>query len=167
VLESFYVTLTCEDDVTDTFTVGDSHDGKYSYDSTENQVTVTYDTDKNYTFPASVWRGSRTVVVKEQGIYRVTEENRWSSTDYDLWSGSNLYKGSGSDTKEALGIKDSTTDHIGNSVVFSVSNIGTEHFAIDNTENRPTASFTNTETEYAYLSAQAYAENTITADEGA
>ncbi|SDB58908.1 fibro-slime domain-containing protein [Ruminococcaceae bacterium FB2012] len=122
------------------------------------KIKKTYNTSDVYTYPAAVWRGVQTVHVKKEGIYRVSEVTKHSSTDYDLWVGSNTYKGYG--TSERQGLNDGY-------VIFNVTTVKADKFkeetaVIDSTTvHRPTASFTNSETEYAYLSSQAYAQNTI------
>ena len=80
----------------------------------------------------------------DSGIYIVTEMTSWSSTDYDFWADSNLYLG-----PENGGAR------YGDTAVKLYIN------SQNMTEKTMIASFTNTETEYAYLSSQAYAENTI------
>ena len=144
--KSFYVTLNCKTDITASYT--------YHFDSTAGGGR-TFNADKTvtcldgYKFPAAIWQGLQTIKVNETGRYRVTEVSNWSNTDYDFWEGSNIYKG-------VTGGGSSS----GDSVIINVTDANSEY---DNsfTGERPTASFTNSETEYAYLSSQAYAENTI------
>ena len=114
----------------------------------------------------------------KEGIYRISEVDKWSHTDYDLWNGSNRYKGYGDGTHgEAVitnGFRDSkTTGSMALSaadkdcVYINVKKVRAGEFdtaskTLDSkTVWRPTASFTNSETEYAYLSSQAYADNAI------
>lgn len=167
-LESFYVTLNCEDEYdAENYHYSLYKDGYtgHSFDPVNKKVTITDDRGENYVFPAAVWTGRRTICAKKAGIYRITEETGWSAADYDFWQGSNVYKGNGDTEKEALGIIDGTA--AGRSVVFSVTAVDAASFATeshtsgDKTLYRPTASFTNCESEYAYLSSQAYAENRI------
>ena len=130
---------------------------KYSYNKSANTVTVTYTpnggTETEYTFVPIVRRGIRNVKVFQKGLYKVTELTSWSKTDYDFWLGSNVYKGSDSSKMIEQG-----TDAMSGSdpyVWFKITDTDTVK------DNAATASFTNTETEYAYLSSQAYAENKI------
>ena len=111
-----------------------------------------------YTYPAAIWCGRRTIHVFKEGIYRVSEEAAWSSTDEDFWSGSNDYKGYGTPISE----------HESNGyVIFDIKAVEGNQFEEltaeinGHTFSRPTASFTNSESEYAYLSSQAFADNTI------
>ncbi|MBQ8927180.1 MAG: hypothetical protein IJ055_02755 [Oscillospiraceae bacterium] len=157
---TFYVTMNCDRDLTATgYPYALSADTGHNYNESRGEVTITYDTDRQYTFPAGIWQGRQTVMVSEGGIYRVSEVSDWSSTDYDPWEGANIYTGCGS------AIRQGQTDGY---VVFNVESVKADRFEnetaqIDGaTVGRPTASFTNTETEYAYLSSQAYAENAIT-----
>ena len=152
-LESFYVTMNCTNDPENgiyPYELDDSD--KYSYDSENNKVTVTYKNGEKYTFPAAVKRGVQTVKVKKKGIYKVTELSSWSSTDYDFWYGSNRYLG-----EDGTGSADTEGKYV--KVIVGEGNAA--YAPSSEEDNRPTASFTNTETEFAYLSAQAYAENTI------
>ena len=143
---------------------------------TGTDVTVTHsykdgDTVGTYSYPASIWTGRQSVRVSNKGIYRVSEVTGWSSTDYDFWGGSNQYKGYGETDKTGLHITDGY-------VIFSVDEVSGDKFqhdsdkiTVEDTSDpdnpvsrdyyRPTASFTNSETAYAYLSSQSYAENTI------
>jgi fibro-slime domain-containing protein len=152
VLETTYVTLKCgtensahpELDTLSDFT-------GHSYDPAANMITVTYADGENYIFPASVVSGKQSVRLSSTGIYRVTEIAGWSVSDYDFWVGSNVYRGSGtviSQGKNAVKRKEPY-------VVFRVTDADIDR------ENCASVSFTNTETEFAYLSSQAYAENTI------
>jgi hypothetical protein len=113
-------------------------------------------------------------MVKKKGIYRISEVKECSATDYDFWKGSNVYKGYGEENKAAKNIMDGGTDGY---VIFAVSDVKADQFKADtvtDTENedkkyyRPTASFTNSETVFAYLTSQSYAENKIgRSEEGA
>ena len=151
---------------------------KYEFISSGNSVEIkrTYDTDY-YTFPTAIWSGRKTVHVKSEGIYRITEVANLSSTDYDFWEDSNVYKGYGdgkhNESVISDGFRDSTTTGTNalpandNCVYINVSKLKSDLFETASaaiggeTMYRPTASFTNTETEYAYLSSQAWAENII------
>ena len=154
---SFYVTMNANGSYT---FEGDSplpSTSKYSYNKSANTVTVTYTpnggTETEYTFVPIVRRGIRNVKVFQKGLYKVTELTSWSKTDYDFWLGSNVYKGSDSSKMIEQG-----TDAMSGSdpyVWFKITDTDTVK------DNAATASFTNTETEYAYLSSQAYAENKI------
>ena len=95
--------------------------------------------------------GTQTINVGETGRYRVSEVSSWSSTDYDFWKGSEKY------TSKTGSQKTAETNHAGNDpyVIFTIDDTDAEKI------NLASVSFTNTETEYAYLSSQAYAENTI------
>lgn len=153
--DSFYVTLNCDNDITQTYVYPFSEktvDGK----TFNNDKTITC--RDGYSFPAAIWNGRKTVHVSSDGVYRVSEVSGWSSTDYDFWPGSNVYKGYGSPVRQ--GQSDGY-------VIFDTSAVKADQFKNDtatingNVEYRPTASFTNSETEYAYLSSQAYADNKI------
>ena len=152
VLETSYVTIKCGTEksthpYTDTLSDFTGH----SYDPAANMITVACADGENYVFPAAVVSGKQSVRVSSTGIYRVTEAAGWSAADYDFWGGSNVYRGSGtviSQGKNAVKRKEPY-------VVFKITDTDT------NRENCASVSFTNTETEFAYLSSQAYAENTI------
>ena len=187
----FYVSLNCDQEMTYTENTIMLGSQKYPYTSIYHvddaatypksqflfsetagvKIKKTYNTGTNsepveevYTYPASIWNGRKTVHVNQKGIYRVTEVKEWSTTDYDFWNGSNVYKGYGDTDKTAHHIKDGGSD---GAVIFNVSDVKADRFktaeaVVDGKpEMRPTASFTNSETEYAYFSSQAYAENTI------
>ena len=151
VIDSFYVTMNCKHEL-ETYPYTGNLDAftNHVFDSTENRVTVTYGTDQSYAFPAAIWQGRQTVKVTQKGVYRVSEISSWSSVDYDFWTGSNIYAGF-----EDGGEADA------NSVKVVVTDKNIDYYSGSTLTDRPTASFTNTETEYAYLSAQAYAENKI------
>ena len=145
---SFYVTLNCTEYLDG---YPDDHGtlsaGKYTYhyyEGRDSTVTVTYGANGSYTFPTALYRGKQRIKVSEPGIYVVTEMTGWSSTDYDFWEGSNLYLG-----------QENCGERYGDTAV--KLNVNSQTM----TEKNLIASFTNTETEYAYLSSQAYAENTI------
>lgn len=176
VLEAFYVDLSCTDEMKyngSSVTIdGRNYDydfwhesdissaakSEFIYEGGITKIKKTYSSNEKYTYPCSIWNGRKTVTVVKKGKYRITEMNSWSGTDYDFWKGSNQYKGYGAGNS------------IGDSVVFSVSKVSADKFrdtsAVIGTEKvyRPTASFINSETEYAYLSSQSYAENTIKHD---
>ncbi|MDY4412927.1 MAG: hypothetical protein SPE43_00930 [Ruminococcus sp.] len=143
----------------------------FTYENSTAKVQKIYNDvntkkDTQYKYPCSIWNGRRTVMVTKKGIYRISEVD-WGGTDYDFWNGSNQYKGYGSDKKTALNITDGDTQNSNGYVIFSVADVNGESFKnlsaqIDNkTVYRPTASFTNSETEFAYLSSQTYAKNII------
>ena len=154
---SFYVTMNANDSYTFEDDSPLPSTSKYSYNKSANTVTVTYTpnggTETEYTFVPIVRRGIRNVKVFQKGLYKVTELTSWSKTDYDFWLGSNVYKGSDSSKMIEQG-----TDAMSGSdpyVWFKITDTDTVK------DNAATACFTNTETEYAYLSSQAYAENKI------
>lgn len=174
---SFYVTMNCDRELTYTdddniqYTEDDSeyhyelyHDAtgtdspKYEFIASGVKVRRTYNGTEAYTFPAAIWSGRKTVHVSSKGIYRVSEVKDWSTTDYDFWSGSNVYKGYGTPVREG---------QADGFVIFDVSAVKAAQFQSASTSiggetvYRPTASFTNSETEFAYLSSQAYADNKI------
>ncbi len=184
ILDSFYVTVNCDGTITytddDHITLGGSAYNYQLFHAPDNaggtksqfiegggdvKIKKTYDTDKVYTYPAAIRHGVQTVHVQQSGIYRVTELTCWSNTDYDFWNGSNILKGAAAKAEGA----ECTMPEGYPSVIFSVKDINADRFSqpsyTDSTTHettyRPTASFTNSETEYAYLSAQAYAENEI------
>ncbi|MCR5730662.1 MAG: hypothetical protein K6G20_09960 [Ruminococcus sp.] len=199
---TFYVTLSCNKEMI--YTTDDSIklDGaKYNYSFFYDADTVSPANSKfrtadssvekryteagksangsaDYVYPAAIWNGRKTVRVMKEGIYRISEVNKWSVTDYDFWNGSNRYKGYGDGTHGETvitnGFRDSTTSGSmalpaadKNCVYINVKNVRAGEFdtaskTLDSkTVWRPTASFTNSETEFAYLSSQAYADNTI------
>ncbi len=141
VQETFYVTLNCNNHVDENFTITDSTDEKFRYDSGSHRVEVAYSQNgnKKYSFPADIRTGKQHVFTKKKGIYRITEVTDWSKTDYEFWKGSNRIKGDPGEPR---------TD---DSVVLTVN---------DNTKIK-TACFANSETEYAYLTSQAWAKNSI------
>ena len=151
VLETLYVTIQCD-------TEKDSYPytplpafSNHSYDPATKKVTVTCADGENYTFPAAIVSGTQCIEVSSTGIYRVTEVTSWSSTDYDFWTGSEKFiPKTGSQTT-------GEPNHAANDpfVTFRITDTDTDK------TDCATVSFTNTETEYAYLSSQAYAENTI------
>ncbi len=174
---SFYVTMNCDRELTYTdddniqYTADASeyhyelyHNAtgtdapKYEFIESGSQVRRTYNSTDVYTFPAAIWSGRKTVHVSSKGIYRVSEVKDWSTTDYDFWSGSNVYKGYGTPVREG---------QADGFVIFDVSAVKAAQFQSASTSiggetvYRPTASFTNSETEFAYLSSQAYADNKI------
>ena len=175
VIESFYVDLSCDKQMIYSANGSVSLDGNaYNYtfwhddDTTSSthsffvtdaapnvKVRKEYGSGDKYTYPCSIWNGRKTVAVTKKGKYRISEVSGWSGTDYDFWKGSNQYKGYGSGTTS------------GDSVIFSVSDVKADKFkdgaaTIEgDTVYRPTASFINSESEYAYYSSQSYAENTI------
>jgi len=195
---TFYVTLNCNKEMVYTADDNITLDGaKYNYSFFHEDDTVSLTNSKfrtadsyvekqytaegkadNYDYPAAIWNGRKTVRVMKEGIYRISEVDKWSSTDYDLWYGSNRYKGYGDGTHEETvitnGFRDSTTTGSmalpaadKSCVYINVKNVRAGEFdtASKTLDSkivwRPTASFTNSETEYAYLSSQAYADNTI------
>ena len=157
----------------------------------KSYTDMTDNSSKTYIYPAKIYNGRRSVMVTKKGIYRISEVPQWSLTDYDFWHGSNQYKGykgtgqgkayadfdnggTSAETEKPLKI-----EPVNNSVLISVTgtkaylfdkqsftNIddkGTDDTSDDTTETwlRPTASFTNSESEFAYLSSQSWAENYI------
>ena len=156
--ETFYVTLSCNEPFTDEdaleldpYTDTDSGVG-YAWDNTISTVTITYNGSDSYTYPAAVLKGTAKVKLTQKGIYRVTELTRASSTDYEFWKDSQKYiPKKGSSSTGTTGATASGDPY----VYFSIS-------AEDSDSISPAAvSFTNAETQYAYLSAQDYAQNTI------
>ncbi|MCR5600168.1 MAG: hypothetical protein K6G33_05440 [Ruminococcus sp.] len=175
VIESFYVDLSCDKKMTytadndvkigeddyryDFWHVDDTSSSTHSIFVTDTapnvKVRKEYGIGDKYTYPCSIWNGRKTVAVTKKGKYRISEVSGWSGTDYDFWQGSNQYKGYGSGTSSD------------SSVIFSVSDVKADKFSSPSavidavTVYRPTASFINSESEYAYYSSQSYAENTI------
>lgn len=187
ILDTFYVTLNCEDELVpdgeggytiggnaynyDLYTTADTRSAARSYyleSGSSVKIKKTYNTSEVYTYPTAIRHGVQTVNVRQSGIYRVTELTDWSSTDYDFWNGSNILKGGNG--AAPIGQGTSCTTRGNPSVIFSVTDLRADDYEHSTyvepttlqTSYRPTASFTNSETEYAYLSAQTYAENTIT-----
>ena len=159
VSDLFYVSMNCTEELGNTYPYDDLvADIRHAYDEDTHEVSVSYGSGQTYTFPTNIWQGRRTVRVGEAGIYRVSEVTEWSSTDYDYWGGSNIFSGYGEPIRYG---------HDDGYIVFDVGKVKADKFdrataEIDGvTVGRPTASFTNTESEYAYLSAQAYAGNRL------
>ncbi|MCR4889615.1 MAG: hypothetical protein K5979_10635 [Ruminococcus sp.] len=173
VLETFYTTFNCTDDMTYNGTGITGYNYEFYHDADETVYPYSYFKYENgtakiqkiygtgeydkYQYPCGICRGSKTVTVTKKGIYRISEIN-WSGNKYSFWKGSNIYKGYGNC------VADKGSD---GSVMFSVSDVMAQKFENVSAEingstvYRPTASFTNSETEYAYLSSQSYAENII------
>ena len=174
VLESFFVDISCDAQMT--YSGGNLTDYNYTFwheadtassakssfidESGTIKVKKEHDKGSEYIYPCSIWSGRKTVIVTKKGKYRITEVNNWSVTDYDYWKGSNQFKG----------YKGALADDVltyGDSVIIDVVKVKADKFknssaVIDDTPvYRPTASFINSESEYAYLSSQSYAENTI------
>ena len=176
--ERFYLTLNCDKEMTyksdssielqdiklnygneekpyDYSLYTDGND-KEQFDAKSCKVTKFYykkdrKTKTRYKYPAALWNGRQTVHVKKDGRYRITEISSWSSTDYDFWTGSNVLKTPGEKTTSA-GEPDG-------SVIINVDAKNADGGA--KSQSRITASFTSSETEFAYNSSQAYAVNTI------
>ena len=157
--ECFYVTLNCSDFVNaypytnnlaqfngHLFTPTDSR-----YDPPAPSVTVNYGSGESYTYPAAIFSGTQRVKVAKKGTYRVTEQTNWSCTDYDFWKGSQLFISSDTGRTGTYSSESEKNPY----VEFEVTDADA-----DKTQC-PKVSFTNAETEFAYLSSQAYAENTI------
>nr|WP_296691425.1 SpaA isopeptide-forming pilin-related protein [Ruminococcus sp.] len=138
--ETFYVTLNCNDYVNETFSIADSTDGRFVYNQTNHKVTVNnLSAEGTYSFPTDIRTGTQHICTKKTGIYRITEITDWSITDYDFWKGSNRVKGSNEEPR----------------------NDGSVVLTVESTEIVKTACFANCETEYAYLTSQAWAKNSI------
>lgn len=151
--ECFYVTLNCNNQLSN-YPYADAlpSTGKNTYDASNHKVSVSYGSNEIYTFPTAVYNSRKIIHVTQPGIYLVSEVESWSSTDYDFWVGSNTYQG-----YEDGG----TSANMGRAVKMIVNSKNMEYDKNSAKTDRPTASFANSETEYAYLSSQAYAENTI------
>ena len=154
----FYVTMNCTASLPRFPYPNVLQSGKYSYDSYDSNtqmVSVKHSNDDTdpYRFPAAIYQGRKIVHVTSPGIYLVSEVEEWSATAFDFWIGSNTYRG------YADG---GTSTNMGHAVKMIVTAKNMEYDSSSlKTDDRPTASFTNSETEYAYLSSQAYAQNTI------
>ena len=157
-IETFYVTLNCPNQVTynqskyylnsTEFDLPEFRlDENTSFDGTNQKITKTYtDSSEKYTYPATIWQGSVSAVVNRKGVYKVTEVENWSATDYDYCKGSNTFKGV------------ETVTHSDKSVT------NTDYVAFKVEENsEKTASFSNAESEFAYFSSSAYAINRMQA----
>ena len=79
---------------------------------------------------------------------------KWSSTDYDFWDDTNIYNDT---VHNRIAVQTGKNLDDEPYVAFLV---GDDDSGNDE-RSYSCASFTNTETEFAYLSSQAYAENTI------
>ena len=184
----FYVTLNCNEpmvytnDTSITLNGAAYHYSLYHADDTDAypysvfsgsgdsvKIQKTYQncgSATNYKYPAAIRNGRKTVHVSSEGIYRISEVEGWSKTDYDFWTGSNVYKGYGDSDKTMNHITDGSNG-ADNYVMFNVTDVKADQFKnasttiSGDTVYRPTASFTNSETEYAYLSSQGYADNKI------
>ena len=175
-----YTFYTSKDNLSDTKSTFIPDDVKIQKDYSNSDVLGS----TNYIYPCTIYSGRKTVMVTKKGYYRVTEVEDWSSTDYDFWKGSNQYKGFGDGTQgetKAETVRDADSETplpagSENSVIFSVSHVKANRFETpvweatliideNTTKNvnfyRPTASFTNSESEFAFNSSQAYAENQI------
>ena len=154
-MECFYATINCKDQLENGYPYEGvlPSNGKYVYDADGKKVTVRYTgSSDTYTFPTAVYSGRKTVRLDQPGIYLVSEDDSWSNTDYDFWVGSNTYQGfAGGGTASGMG----------RAVKMVVTSANMEYSKESKKTDRPTASFANSENEYAYLSSQAYAENTI------
>ncbi len=148
-LDSFYVTLNCKDQAETPKTLPPVTD-RFRYDADSGEVTVSYLDSESYTFPAAVWQGTQLVGVTEPGIYLVTEMAGWSETDYDFWDGTNVYRGFAGGGEKLTGTQ---------TVKMIVTSANSSYKKDSTKTDRPTACFTNTENEYAFLSSQAFAEN--------
>ncbi|MBR4320715.1 MAG: hypothetical protein IKP69_11845 [Oscillospiraceae bacterium] len=117
--------------------------------------------DKSYTYPCTIWNGRKTIIVKKTGIYRVSEDTRWSETDYDYCNFSSLYKGYGAENRTVIDANDDK-----NYVMFSVTEQKCDKFPLAKSTvsdaYRPTASFSNAESEYRYFTSGSYIDNMIT-----
>jgi uncharacterized repeat protein (TIGR01451 family) len=116
------------------------------------------------------YSGSQLVQVDKRGYYTVTEVTDWSSTDYDF--GLSSYTdvtdtATAFDSTETSANGSVSTSTSGSTVSFAlprqqyISTAFPTTYGVPSTAPYPTVSFTNTESEYAYLSGQSYAENTI------
>lgn len=176
VIESFYVDLSCDKQMTyagdsNVTLDGDAYNYNFWHDADTASTTKSYFKyeggaakvqkvygDKKYQYQCGIWNGRKTVVVTKKGKYRITEVSSWSGADYDYWYGSNRYKGYNDDNG-------GTRDEYG--VIIDVNKVKADEFKNISadingaTVYRPTAGFINSESEYAYLSSQSYAENTI------
>ncbi|MBR4201381.1 MAG: hypothetical protein IKQ91_08955 [Oscillospiraceae bacterium] len=156
-VESFFVTLNCTNPYTGDLSKFEGNG--YSVDN--RTVTISYGSGKEYVFPASVFSGTATVKLSSTGFYRITEVSGLSSTDYSFWAGTNVFIGDedGRSVKQkGSAVINNENDRLCNGCPYVAFKV-TEADAVQS--NAPTASFANCETEYAYLSSQAYAENTI------
>ena len=149
-LECFYVSLNCTHKEESGYPYTGNLDGFAGHEYNAPEVTITCADGEDYTFPAALYSGKQPIKVTATGKYRITEVTNWSSTDYDFWDNSQYLASTDSRTCEA-GTNSKDEPYL----IFNVT-------AADNNRAAcPTASFTNCESEYAYLSAQAFAENTI------
>ena len=149
-LECFYVSLNCTHKEESGYPYTGNLDGFAGHEYNAPEVTITCADGEDYTFPAALYSGKQPIKVTAAGKYRITEVTNWSSTDYDFWDNSQYLASTDSRTCEA-GTNSKDEPYL----IFNVT------AADSNRATCPTASFTNCESEYAYLSAQAFAENTI------
>lgn len=111
------------------------------------------------------YKGTQLIQVDKRGYYAVTEITDWSATDYEFESTSSADVQTSGYSAEVQ--KNGEISQSGQMVEFSLPRLIYSSGAFPTSLGMPssysclTASFVNNESDYAYLSGQAYAENTI------
>lgn len=111
------------------------------------------------------YKGSQLIQVDKRGYYTVTEVTDWSATDYDFKSTSFTDVGT-TGYPEAVQ-KNGEISQSNQTVEFSLPRLMYSSGAFPSSmgiDKFPIVGFTNETSDYAYLSGQAYAENTIKPD---
>lgn len=121
----------------------------------------------------AVYIGSRLLQCGKRGVYRVEELAEWSASDYDF-GGAAAYalptRENGLRLYPTEAFRNGTAEAVGRAVTLTLPGIAYSSGAFPTSLGTvltevPTAEFTNTESEYAYLSGQSYAENNFSCAE--
>lgn len=131
------------------------------------EAKETYYTQLNCTEKQNdgTYKGTQLIQVDKRGYYAVTEITDWSATDYEFESTSSADVRTSGYSDEVP--KNGEISQSGQTVEFSLPRLMYSSDAFPTSLGIPssysclTASFANNESDYAYLSGQAYAENTI------
>lgn len=122
---------------------------------------------------ASVYTGSRLLQCGKRGVYRVEELAEWSASDYDF-GGAAAYalptRENGLRLYPTGAVRNGEAKANGRTVTLTLPGIAYSSGAFPTSLGTvltevPTAEFVNTESEYAYLSGQSYAENNFSCAE--
>lgn len=142
-------------------------DSKDAYDKDSSSPVETFYTQIHCTTNT----GSQLIQADKRGYYKITEITNWSNTDYKSVSVTSVTVSvsNSSVSFENASINGTITkSSSGDSIAFAMPRYKYTGGAfptilgISDKGYYPTVTFTNKESEYAYLSAQAYAENSIT-----
>jgi uncharacterized repeat protein (TIGR01451 family) len=160
----------------DAYSKGNVSDTIYTKINVDNSNAITT-TDSEGTETTIGYSGDSTIQMDKRGIYVVSELSDWSATDYNQLT--STYTDVTFKTLDAEGIdyvnvypekatlsSSSITVGSDNSVQVALPRVAYTTGAIPtyfgmNIESAPTVTFNNTPSEYAYLSSQAYSDNTI------